>query len=216
MKTWYLIPARKDSKGIKYKNRKLFNYTAIIFPNEVATEQVIVSSNDNHILEAAAKYGFSCIERNDEISRDNSSMKDVLLDAIARKGIEPEDDIVLLYLTYPQRKWRDVEEIYRFYRDNGAKSLSCSIDVADHPYLCFYEVDDIYGRQVVPHTLYRRQDYPRCFRQSLFVGIFKASEVPRVNDSLLCEDTVFFKLKRKVIDIDHDMDMVKFEESDEC
>ncbi len=31
MKTWYIIPARKDSKGIKFKNRKLFNYTALIF-----------------------------------------------------------------------------------------------------------------------------------------------------------------------------------------
>jgi len=215
MKTWYIIPARKDSKGIKYKNRKLFNYTAIILPKEV-NDQVIVSSNDSHILEAAAKFGFSCISRNGEISLDNSSMKDVLLDVIAKKEIPPEDDIVLLYLTYPQRKWHDVEEIYQFYRDNNAKSLSCSIDVADHPFLCYYETDGIYGRQVVPHTMYRRQDYPRCFRQSLFVGIYQASEVPRLNDSLLCEDTVFFKLKRKVIDIDQAMDMIQFEESDDC
>ncbi len=215
MKTWYIIPARKDSKGLKYKNRKLFNYTAIIFPEEV-TQQVIVSSDDNHILEAAAKFGFSCIKRGDAIAQDNSSMKDVLLDAIARKEIQPEDDIVLLYLTYPQRKWQDVEEIYQFFKNNNAKSLSCSVDIADHPYLCYFEVDGIYGRQVIPHTLYRRQDYPSCFRQSLFVGIFKASEVPKVNDSLLSEDTVFFKLKRKVIDIDRDMDMVKFEESDDC
>lgn len=215
MKTWYIIPARKDSKGIKYKNRKLFNYTAITIPKEV-TEQVIVTSNDKHILEAAAKFGFACIDRNNEMALDNSSMKDVLLDAIEKKNIQPEDDIILLYLTYPQRKWQDVEEIYRFFQENSAKSLSCSIDVADHPYLCYYEVDGIHGRQVVPHKLYRRQDYPSCFRQSLFVGIFRASEITNVNDSLLCEDSVFFKLRRKVIDIDRDIDMAQFEEDDDC
>ncbi len=143
-------------------------------------------------------------------------MKDVLLDVIVEKEIPPEDDIVVLYLTYPQRTWNDVLTIHRFFTEKKAKSLSCSIDIADHPYLCYYEVDEFYGRPVVPHTFYRRQDYPRCFRQSLFVAVFKASEIPHVNDSLLCKDTVFYKLKRKVIDIDLDVDMVRFEESDGC
>lgn len=214
MKTWYVIPARKDSKGIKFKNRKLFNYTALIFPEEVSS-QVIVSSNDSHILDAAAKFGFRPLTRDEKIAQDNSSMKQVLLDVIDHYAIAPEDDIILLYLTYPQRTWEDVVKIYEFFKEKKGKSLSCSIDIADHPFLCYYQIDEIYGRQVVPHDLYRRQDYPPCFRQSLFVGIFKASEVSKVNDSLLCEDSIFYKLQRTVIDIDHDMDMVRFEEADE-
>lgn len=215
MKTWYIIPARKDSKGIKFKNRKLFNYTAISLPEEIS-KQVIVSSNDGHILKAAEKFGFSCIERSGEISNDQSSMKDVLLNVIETFSIDSMDDIVLLYLTYPQRKWGDISEIYEFYKDNNAQSLSCSIDIADHPFLCYYEKEGFKGEPVVKHTLYRRQEYPKCFRQSLFVAIFQAGVVPRLNDSLLCEDTIFYKLKRKVIDIDHDVDMAKFEESDDC
>ena len=215
MKTWYIIPARKDSKGIKFKNRKLFNYTAISLPEEIG-KQVVVSSNDTHILKTADKFGFSCIERSGEISKDQSSMKDVLLNVVEEFSIDSNDDIILLYLTYPQRKWSDISTIYDFFKKNNASSLSCSIDIADHPYLCYYEKEGYRGEPVVEHTLYRRQEYPKCFRQSLFVAIFKAGVVERLNDSLLCSDTIFYKLKRKVIDIDHDIDMTLFEESDDC
>lgn len=212
-KIWCIIPARKDSKGIKFKNRKLFNYTAIIIP-EVFSDKVIVSSDDSHILNASKRFGFSCLEREESIAQDNSSMRDVLLDAVERYAIPPEDDVVLLYLTYPQRTWKDVEEIYGFYKKHDGRSLSCAVNIADHPYLCYYEKDSIYGRPVVEHELYRRQDYPPCFRQSLFVGIYKAGEISRLNDSLLCRDTLFFKLKRQVIDIDRDIDMKMFEDTE--
>ena len=215
MTTWYIIPARKDSKGIKFKNRKLFNYTAISLSEEIG-KQVVVSSNDDHILKAAEKFGFSCLARNSDISKDQSSMKEVLLDVIKEFDIAEDDDIILLYLTYPQRKWEDIEKIYDFYKNSNARSLSCSIDIADHPYLCYYEIEGHKGQPVVEHSLYRRQEYPKCFRQSLFVAVFKADEVTQLNDSLLCRDTVFYKLNRKVIDIDHDVDMAKFEESDDC
>ncbi len=215
MKTWFVIPARKDSKGIKFKNRKLFNYTAISLPEDIG-KQVVVSSNDEHILQAAAKFGFTCLERSSEIAKDQSSMRDVLLNVIQELSIAPNDDIILLYLTYPQRKWSDIEKIYDFFKKNNATTLSCAIDIADHPYLCYYEQEGYQGKPIVEHSLYRRQEYPKCFRQSLFVAIFKARKVDQVNDSLLTNDTIFYKLKRKVIDIDRDVDMAAFEESDDC
>ena len=214
MAVWYVIPARRDSKGIRYKNRRLFFFTADILPDS-EKDRVIVTTDDEEIEGYAEKYGFTCLHRSEPLSDDHASMKDVLLDVIEKQEIDGEDDIVLLYLTYPQRKWANMQKIHEFYKKNNARTLSCALDVADHPYLCFYELEGSRGRQVVEHSLYRRQDYPPVFRLSLFVAIFKAAEVASFSDLMLNDRTIFYKLDWNVIDIDRDTDMKNFEADDE-
>jgi len=51
----YIIPARKDSKGIPFKNRKLFDYTAKTIPKSEC-KNTIVSSNDSQIISLAKEY----------------------------------------------------------------------------------------------------------------------------------------------------------------
>ena len=49
---YYVIPARKGSKGLPFKNRKLFDITAKTIPDD-AKPHTIVSTDDEHISELA-------------------------------------------------------------------------------------------------------------------------------------------------------------------
>ena len=215
MKTWYVIPARKDSKGFPFKNRKLFSFTAETIPHDVVS-QVIVSTNDDQIAASAEKFRFIVRRRPDVLSNDTASMRDVLLDAIEHQGIKDNDTIILLYLTYPQRTWKDIVKIHDFFKRNNGTALSCCLDVADHPYLCFEAGPGYSGTPILDHPYYRRQDYPECFRLSLFVGIYKAFKVKELSGLLVCKDTIFYKLPKQVIDIDNEIDMVSFHNAHGC
>ena len=116
-----VIPARKNSKGLPFKNRSLFEHTAKTIPLEFSSK-VVVTSDDWSILEAAEEYGFETIHRDRELSDDDISIKDVLLDVKSKKQLD-NTDIVMLYLTYPERTFDDVLHIYNAYRDFNGVSL---------------------------------------------------------------------------------------------
>ena len=108
----YVIPARKDSKGIPFKNRRLFEYTAKTIPKK-EYNNVIVSSDDEHILLTAKEYGFKTHIRSQDSASDESSTKDFMSEIINDMSLV--GDICMLYLTYPQRTWKDVCEAYVFF-----------------------------------------------------------------------------------------------------
>ncbi len=204
MKTWYIIPARQGSKGLPHKNRKLFDYTSAIIPNHLK-HQVILTSDDAVLLAKAQKQGFNTVNRLPELATDEASVKDVLIDTVKTKSLSPQDRLVILYLTYPQRTWGDVQKIIHFFEERKAESLGCAEEVDTHPYLCMYESNNFKGVPVIQHELYRRQDYPPCFQTSLYLGIFKISALPYLGDRLFNEDTIFYKMPNKV-DIDNHID----------
>ena len=197
-----IIPARFGSKGFPFKNRKLFKYTADIIPNEYQNS-VWVSSDDQHILSLAESYNFNIIERPKLISDDRSSIKKVIQHSI--KYILPKEDelIVMLYLTYPNREWNDVKNAIQFFNKNKkAHSLLCKKEVKSHPYLCLFE-DGVFGKQIVEHNLYRRQDYPKCFELSHYISIINPKYLDLLNDNLYNEKTIYYKIN-EVDDIDYE------------
>lgn len=195
----YIIPARSGSKGFPNKNRKLFKYTI----EQISKEEyanVIVSTDDQEIIKMSHKFGIDVHIRSSHNSSDTASMKEAVREIIKDKGISSAD-IILLYLTYPERKTTDIKNIYDYYAECEAYSLLCRHEIVDHPYLCLESVGDNRGKQVVAHNLYRRQDYPNCFRLSHYVCIFNADHLDRLNDNLYNEDTVFYRIS-DVVDVD--------------
>ena len=55
-----IIPARKNSKGLKFKNRILFNYTAKFLKKIKWFNQVIVASDDEYLINSK-KFKFNFI-----------------------------------------------------------------------------------------------------------------------------------------------------------
>ena len=208
MADYYIIPARKGSKGFPLKNRKLFESTA----NELISinSKVIVTTDDNHIKNLCLKYKFTHHNRPSMLCKDDISIKPVLQDIVDTFNLQPNDNLILLYLTYPERSFNDIVKILNFYKKNNAYSLLCKEPLTQHPYLCFFEEPNNKGTRILSHNLYRRQDYPKCFFGSHFLSINKVNFLPKLDNNLYHKDTLFFNLNSNKIDVDYQSDFFNF------
>jgi CMP-N-acetylneuraminic acid synthetase len=204
-----VIPARKGSKGLPFKNRILFKHTADIIPDDLK-QYVYVLSDDKEIINMGISYGFNITHRPSLISQDETSTSEVMNYFVAETKSDHTDDIIMLYLTYPQRKWEDVVAALRLMNNKGAKSLLCKKDICSTPFLMLEELDDGRGNKLIDHDLYRRQDYPKCFELSHYISIFNASVINKLNNNMYNEDTIFMSIPNDTIDVDTQKDLDKY------
>jgi CMP-N-acetylneuraminic acid synthetase len=207
MSFYYIIPCRKNSKGFRYKNRFLFEKTANKL-NELK-DKVIITSDDSHIEKLNVKYGFKFLKRSKDLSLDKTDMRSVLIDVVEKFELKAEDNLVLLYLTYPERTIEDIHDVVDFYKINNGSSLLCKEELIQHPFLCFYNKKDNKAERIIKHDLYRRQDYPDCFFGSHFIAIVKVSSLKYVDKNLFSNDTIFYDLKDHKLDVDYELDYLK-------
>ena len=182
------------------------NYTLETIPEE-HKKDIIISTNDEEIIKEAQNKNINFVQRSEKLSDDYASMRDVLQDLIKNQNIPKEEDLLMLYLTYPKRTWEDIEGALEFYKSNNCSSMLCRIPLLESPFLCMIE-DGMKGRQIIKHDLYRRQDYPKCFRISHYVAIFKSGEVRKLNKNLYNNETYYYKIQDK-LDIDELEDLEK-------
>jgi len=199
-----LIPARAGSKGFPYKNRKLLRYTLDTIPADYLAN-VVVSTDDEEIKKVLPK-GVEIHQRSSDVSEDTSSIWSVVSEVV--KGSEEDEDIIMLYLTYPERRWQHVIDAYQCYLHAGASSLLCRQPVKSHPYLCMIESSPTAGKQIIPHNLHRRQDYPECFELSHYICIFNISELKNLNNNMYNKNTYFYKIG-DVVDVDYEEELKK-------
>lgn len=205
---YYVIPARKGSKGLPYKNRLLFCDTA----NTVKDygKNVIVSTDDEEIMVMAERYGFTIRERLAVFAQDNTKIKTVLHDILNSFRMEGDDIIVMLYLTYPERTLQNIQDAIHFFEMNNGKSMLCKKEWKYvHPCLCMYDMGNNKGQPLFYHSFYRRQDYPKVFQVSHFIVIFKVYEFNKLNNQLYNENTIFMPIE-DYIDVDSQSDYDKF------
>ena len=206
--TFFIIPARRDSKGLPFKNRKLLDYTINNIPIELH-EKTIVTTNDEKIIEKLSATNINVLRRDEQLCLDDISIKDVMLDVVKKFQMKSNDTIVMLYLTSPDRKFSDIEKILGYYYERKIKTLTCCVEPKTHPYLVLFKKENQKGEQVVKHDLYRRQDYPECFEIRHFVCIFQVDEIQKLNSNMYNESTIFYKIDSDV-DVDHENDLKEF------
>ena len=202
-----LIPARGGSKGLPKKNQLLLEYTLDEIPPQYH-KNVIVSTDDEQIIEKVSKKYNACQIhlRSEKSARDTASIKECIQEVIGEFSIDGE--VVMLYLTYPNRKWSQVIDAMKWFRDQRALSLLCREEIDIHPYLCLYEKEHNKGKQVVSHDLYRRQDYPPCFKMCHMISIFTTKEFKKLNKNLYNKSTVYYKIDH-ALDVDTEADFKK-------
>jgi CMP-N-acetylneuraminic acid synthetase len=204
-----IIPARFGSKGLPFKNRKLFKYTADSIPPELSNN-VWVTTDDLEIVKLARKYKFNILIRPDSLAEDQTSIKDVLLHAIKSIGTDDSETICVLYLTYPNRTWKEVELANQWYVENSNDlplySMLCRQPVKSNPFLCLFKEDNNFGSQIINHDLYRRQDYPETFELSHYIVFFKSGNISALNNNIYNRYTLFYPISR-VIDVDTQNDL---------
>ena len=207
-KTYFVIPARKGSKGFPKKNRKLLDFTIKEIPKK-NLENVIVTTDDQYIIKKLKITKIKILDRNKKLSKDTTSIKDVMLDVVKKFEMDSNDKIVMLYLTSPKRRFSDIKKILNYYERKKTKSLTCCVETKSNPFLCFFQLKNNKGQQIIKHDLYRRQDYPKCFEMRHFVVIFEVNEIPKLNNNMYNKHTTFYKIKDD-IDIDYESDLKKF------
>ena len=206
--TFFIIPARRDSKGLPFKNRKLLDYTINNIPIELH-EKTIVTTNDEKIIEKLSATNINVLRRDEQLCLDDISIKDVMLDVVKKFQMKSNDTIVMLYLTSPDRKFSDIKKILGYYYERKIKTLTCCVEPKTHPYLVLFKKENQKGEQVIKHDLYRRQDYPECFEIRHFVCIFQVDEIQKLNSNMYNENTIFYKIDSD-IDVDHENDLKEF------
>jgi len=205
---FFVIPARRDSKGLLFKNRKLLDYTINKIPPELH-EKTIVTTNDAEIIKKLSATKINVLKRDEKLCLDDVNIRDVMEDVANEFHMNSEDTIVMLYLTSPSRKFSDIKKILDYYNEREVKTLLCCVEPKTHPYLCLYKKEGEKGEQVVKHDLYRRQDYPECYEVSHFVCIFQVEEIQKLNKNMYNESTIFYKIDNDV-DVNYENDLREF------
>ena len=206
--TFFIIPARRDSKGLPFKNRKLLDYTINNIPIELH-EKTIVTTNDEKIIEKLSATNINVLRRDEQLCLDDISIKDVMLDVVKKFQMKSNDTIVMLYLTSPDRKFSNIKKILDYYYERKIKTLTCCVEPKTHPYLVLFKKENQKGEQVIKHDLYRRQDYPECFEIRHFVCIFQVDEIQKLNSNMYNESTIFYKIDSD-IDVNYENDLREF------
>jgi CMP-N-acetylneuraminic acid synthetase len=195
-----IIPARRNSKGLPFKNRKLFKHTANIIPKIMRHETYVVT-DDEEIKTMAIEAGFKVLHRPDDLSQDETSTKAVMQHVVEQLDLKNET-VVMLYLTYPERTWQDVKNAISAFQHNKAGSLLCKKKLQTSPFLMLKSEPGNRGSQLFYHNMYRRQDYPDCFEISHFISMFNSHELEHINNNLYNPDTYFMEISEKTLDID--------------
>ena len=194
--------------NIKFKNRKLLDYTINNIPTELH-EKIIVTTNDEEIIKRLSYTKINVLKRDEKLCLDDVNIRDVMEDVVNEFHMNSEDTIVMLYLTSPSRKFSDIKKILDYYNEREIKTLTCCVEPKTHPYLCLYKKEGEKGEQVVKHDLYRRQDYPECYEVSHFVCIFQVEEIQKLNKNMYNESTIFYKIDNDV-DVNYENDLREF------
>jgi len=203
--TTIFIPARRNSKGLPFKNRKLFGLTLKKIPKKIK-DKVLVSTDDEWIIEECNRMNIRYLFRTETNSSDIASIKDVLKESEEHLN----EKVIMLYLTYPERAWLDVINGIEYFDKTNSKSMLCRKNLKTSPYLMMH-LRGNKGKQIIKHDLYRRQDYPECFEISHYLCIFFKKELDKLNNNMYNEDTVFYSIENP-IDIDTPQDLEEYNE----
>jgi len=134
MKVLAVIPARGGSKGIKNKNIRLVNGKPLIsYTIEKAQEcnlitELIVSTDDNDIIDVVKKHNCDYLLRSKENARDESTIESVLFEVL--KGLKQKYEVVIvLQPTAPIREVEDIGNVIKMLQND--KSLESVVSVVE-------------------------------------------------------------------------------------
>lgn len=132
-----IIPARGGSKRLPRKNvLDLCGKPLIAWSIEAALKskyihKVVVSSDDDEILEISKKFGAETIKRPDELASDTATTFDAIKHTI--DNFEKYDYIVLLQPTSPLRDEKHIDKAIEFLENKNADAVVSVCEIEHSP-----------------------------------------------------------------------------------
>jgi len=213
-----IIPARGGSKGIKRKNLALLNnkpllyYTIKAAKEAKCIDEIVVSSEDEEILEYAKSQNVTALKRPLEFAQDNSRSNEVVKHCL--ENFLNFDTFVLLQATSPLREAGHIDGAFLKFQKDKAEAL-ISVCAYDREILKAFVLDKqgfLKGicNDSFPFT--PRQELPEVFMANGAIYLGKSANFLK-NPSFLATQTSYFLMDSKSsLDIDEPSDLIKAEQ----
>ena len=213
-----IIPARGGSKGLPYKNlmkiggKSLLERAVDSAKNCLFVDAVVVSSDDDAILDEALRLGVINHRRADEAATDESTAAGVILDFLenAEVEIDPSIDPWIVYLqpTSPARTSEMVEQVFQMLAENPeAKSVVSVTKPSKSPYWSLNVDANGKLKPLFPEAYSaNRQSLPEAFVPNGAIYAFKLSEFKKENKFPFVGSMPYFMSEDDSVDIDTQAD----------
>ncbi|WP_066356027.1 acylneuraminate cytidylyltransferase family protein [Aliarcobacter skirrowii] len=208
-----IIPARGGSKRLPRKNildlcgKPLIAYTIEAALKSKYINKVIVSSDDEEILNISSKFGADIIKRPIDLANDTATTFDAIKHTI--ENVEKYDYIVLLQPTSPLRNEKHIDEAIELLEKKKADAI-VSVCEMDHSPLWSNTLpkDGNMNNFLKDEILNKRsQDLEKFYRLNGAIYICKTEKLIE-NKSFLLKDNIFAYImnRENSVDIDEEID----------
>ncbi len=213
-----IIPARGGSKRLPRKNvldlegKPLIAWSIEAGLKSKYIDKVIVTSDDDEILDIAKKFGSNFIKRPNELASDTATTFDALKHTI--NNVEEYEYIILLQPTSPLRTQKHIDEAIELLGTKKADAVM-SVCEMDHSPLWSNTLPDngsmeSFLKNEVLHK--RSQDLPTYYRVNGAIYICKTHTLLKEKGFFIHNNIFAYVMDRKSsVDIDEEIDF-KFAE----
>ena len=208
-----IIPARGGSKRLPRKNvldlcgKPLIAWSIEAGLNSKYIDKVVVSSDDDEILEISKKFGTDTIKRPDELASDTATSFDAIKHTI--ENIEQYDYIILLQPTSPLRNEKHINEVIELLENKNADAVVSVCEMEHSPlWSNTLPQDGKMNNFLRDEVLNKRsQDLDKYYRLNGAIYICKMDELLENKGFFLKENIFAYVMDRKSsIDIDEEID----------
>lgn len=215
-----VIPARGGSKGVPRKNiRKLLGKPLVAYTISPALKskfltKVVISSEDDEILEIGVKYGAYPVKRPMELAVDTAPTLPVIQHAVRymeEKENTTYDYIMLLQPTTPLRTTEDIDNALKELMETGVDALISVVKVSGmHPVrMKRIENDTIMDFCYEEPEGARRQDLPDAYIRNGAIYAFKRETIMKNGTMMSARGAKpFFMPEDRSINIDSELDFI--------
>ena len=174
-----VIPARAGSVGLPGKNRMFFDATADFVESTKWLSRVLVTSDDELILDKARQRGFEAVQRPAELAGPDASIHSTFTHLLSAVEVGEDDVLWLFYLPVVYKDIADFELGKELIEQAGHDSLIGMCPASSHPYSCWWIDEDGNLHQYIENDVYRRQDMPKAWTHHHYLCCFRRS--PRLS-----------------------------------
>ncbi|MDD2699109.1 MAG: acylneuraminate cytidylyltransferase family protein [Arcobacteraceae bacterium] len=208
-----IIPARGGSKRLPRKNvldlcgKPLIAWSIEAGLNSKYVDKVVVTSDDDEILNISKKFGAETIKRPDELASDTATTFDTIKHTI--DNLEKYDYIVLLQPTSPLRNENHIDEAIELLEQRNADAVIGVCEMDHSPLwsntlpqggnMNSFLKDEILNK--------RSQDLDKYYRLNGAIYICKTEKILEEKSFFLKDNIFAYVMDRKCsIDIDEEID----------
>ena len=208
-----IIPARGGSKRLPRKNvldlcgKPLIAYSIEAGLQSKYIDKIVVSSDDEEILQISKKFGAETIKRPDYLAGDTATTFDAIKHTI--ENLEKYEYIVLLQPTSPLRNSKHIDEAIELLKEKKASAV-VSVCEMEHSPLWSNTLDDTLSMNnfLKDEVLNKRsQDLEKYYRLNGAIYICKTELLLKEKSFFLKENIFAYIMDRKSsVDIDEEID----------